>query len=324
MKDSTKFGCKSKPLDKKVKRYILSNKDIIFIQHKPTIAIVFQSWCLSENDLPNDINETYHIGRILGAGACGTVHFVQNRETCQPYALKFSHGNNLRTINREISLLRSLHHPCILELFDVKLYEDSAAIFLDFMKGGDLLGRIQKQKRLSESETKFLFYQICSGVQYMHRENVTHRDLKPENILLATADVYTLVKISDFGLSKRVQLNTLLETRCGTVYYMAPEVRMMNNNYTNKVDIWSLGVILFNCLSGQYPFNEYEYLNSNPIKLLFGSVWKNISKEAITLVQDCIQNNVDRRPSIDTVLARNWLSANDQFVEMARRLMNLD
>lgn len=307
-------------IDDKIKRRILAHKDSIVIEKVPTIAFEFQSLQLTTNNLPDDINKAYHIGNELGRGGCGVVYFAQDRRTCQPFALKYSKSendeNSVQTIIREVDILTRLKHPCILELFDTKSYIDSVAIFLDFMKGGDLLSRIQTSGHFSESLTKFVFYQICCGVEYLHSQNVTHRDLKPENILLATTDQYTLVKVSDFGLSKRVNTNSVLQTQCGTPMYLAPEVR--SAHYTNKVDIWSLGVILYNCLTSQYPFHgsHHDY------KLTLNNKrFEQTSDEGQRIVRATLRMNAQDRPSAHDLLTTQWLSKSDESVLRACEIM---
>lgn len=305
-------------IDEKRKRRILADKDVICIEKTPTICFEFQSLRKIANELPDDINRDYHIGRVLGQGACGIVYFTQNRRTCQPYAVKFTIGEKIiPTILKEVLILKVLKHPCILKLYNSKSYEDSVAIFLEFMNGGDLLTRIQKCGHLSESLTKCLFYQICVGIEYLHSKGVTHRDLKPENILLATVDPYTLVKISDFGLSKRVTSNTILQTQCGTRMYLAPEVQ--SANYTNKVDIWSLGVILYNLLTGQYPFADHVNYKLN----LHGDEWETVSAEGKQTVLDTLQKKADRRPSAEELInQRDWLSKEDRDVQKACEIIS--
>lgn len=320
VKKKEKYSLKSDQLDKEERRYILAHKDLIYIQKNPTIAFEFESLQMIGNDLPADINKMYHVGRQLGSGACGTVYYVQDRRKCIPYALKFTaeDENNMHTLYKEVDLLRILKHPCILTFFYAKTYESSVAIYLEYMAGGDLLSRITKYAHMSESLSKFLFYQISAGVKYLHDNSVTHRDLKPENILLSTEDDYTLVKISDFGLSKQSQNNSLLKTACGTKIYSAPEVRRAKY-YTNKVDIWSLGIILYNCLSGRFPFKMEDY-EKNPGNIHFNDpVWECISNDAISLIQNALKVNAEERPSIDELLKRKWLSINDQYIKMAHQ-----
>lgn len=328
VKKKEKFSLKLDQLDHKERRYILAHKDMIYIQKNPTIAFKFESLQLTENDLPAEINKMYHVGRQLGSGACGTVYYVQDRRKCTPYALKFTakNENNMHTLYKEVDLLRILKHPCILSFFNVRTYDSSVAIYLEYMAGGDLFSRIQKienkGEHMSESLSKFLFYQICTGVKYLHDTRVTHRDLKPENILLSTDEDYALVKISDFGLSKRIQNNSELKTACGTKMYLAPEVRRAKS-YTNKVDIWSLGIILYNCLSGRFPFTLENY-EKNPGDIHFNcSVWENISIDVISLIQDALKVNADERPSIEELFKRKWLTTNDKYIQMAHKRMAL-
>lgn len=130
------------------------------------------------------------------------------------------------------------------------------------------------RKCLTEEDARFFFLQACRGVKYLHDTFVTHRDIKPDNILLSTNSPDAILKICDFGLSKLVAIDSM-RTRCGTgeeiyirvgflgifsklVYfltelYVAPEV-LFGGKYTNKVDIWSMGCMLFAMLSGSVPF----------------------------------------------------------------------
>ncbi|XP_031620764.1 ovarian-specific serine/threonine-protein kinase Lok-like [Contarinia nasturtii] len=310
-------------IDEKIKRRILGHKDSIFIQKHPTICFEFlllQSIAqVFPETIQNDIFKDYHIGRELGSGAYGKVYFVQNRITCQPFALKYTtnngNENKITDLLKEVYILGQLKHPCILPLHTVKTYVESVVIFIEYMEGGDLYNRIKSKTYLSEPLTKFILYQILCGVEYMHEQHVTHRDIKPENILLATIDDYTSVKVSDFGLSKRVtSSNGILSTQCGTLRYQAPEVRRAN--YTNKVDIWSLGVILYLCLSGQFPPHLKDELN-------FNEKWDDISYEAKNIVRETLKCDPKERPSAKELLtSRSWFSKEDEMVIKAHKTMN--
>lgn len=279
---------------------------------------------MTENHLPADINKEYHIGKELGNGACGTVYFAQNRRTCQMFALKYTNSekkeNNVTIILKEVTILQNLDHPCILKLFKTQTYIDSVAIFIDFMKGGDLLARINKVGHFSESLAKFVFYQVCCAIEYLHSKNVIHRDLKPENILLATVDRYTLVKVSDFGLSKCITTNAFMQTQCGTAGYLAPEV--CTSNYTNKVDIWSLGVVLYNCFTGRFPYHFSNSISSMDQYAMDFSFMENVSNEGKHIVYETLRINAERRPSAAQLLKeRDWLSKSDKYVQKAHDFM---
>lgn len=303
------------------KQRILAPNDTIFIQINPTIAFVYRSFHTPINELPAELNRLYHIGKELGSGACGTVYYTQNRRTCQPLALKYITVNPNDVVNspeREIELLRKLSHPSIVRMHEKLTFSNAVAIFLDYMVGGDLLERIQRNHHLTESNTKCLFYQICCGVDYLHKQRITHRDLKPENILLASQEPETLVRISDFGLSRQLRENSQMASHVGTVNYLAPEV-MNSPNYTNKVDIWSLGVVLFNCLCGQYPFR-----GDSAVKIVRfrQDVWHDVSDAVKGLIRKALLIDANERISIEGMLASQWLDKNDANVKRACGIMD--
>ncbi|XP_031627792.1 ovarian-specific serine/threonine-protein kinase Lok-like [Contarinia nasturtii] len=328
--NETNQGITFQQIDKNTKKRIISHKVCIYIErHQPSIYFVYHSLqqVVSPSFLPKDIHAEYHIGHELGHGACGKVYFVQNRTTCLPFALKYASNEinqiPMKSILQEIEILKKIKHPCILELYSVNTYVDSVAIFLHYMDGGDLFSRIQKNKPFSEELTKFIFYQICCGVEYLHKQNVTHRDLKPANILLATPDEYTLIKISDFGLSKCVtNLNSILKTQCGTRHYIAPEIKNKQRPYTNKVDMWSLGVILYNCFTGEYPFDDdddNDGTSNEELRFTNGQLWNNVSDEAKNILRETLKFKADDRPAVSILLnERKWLSKeNDAIIKKA-------
>lgn len=305
-----------------IKERILTNDDMIFVQTKPSIAFKFQLFKKIPNDLPTDINRKYFVGRVLGSGAFGIVYHCIDLGDCKQYAVKYSDDiSNLNSIEKEMKILRSLKHPCIIQMYNQSTYSDSIAIFLEFMAGGDLCDRIRSKYSLSLSEslTKFYFYQICCAIDYLHNKNITHRDLKPDNILLASSDDECLVKIADFGLSKHIQSRTIMETQCGTYCYMAPEISnsTTGTGYTNKVDIWSLGVILFNCLSGKYP----PFSDSDRNSVRFGNDWLHVSQDVKKIICDALQINPVNRITIQHMINHRWLSKDDESIQEAYKLM---
>ncbi|XP_055295026.1 ovarian-specific serine/threonine-protein kinase Lok [Sitodiplosis mosellana] len=316
------------------KKRILAHGDTIAIAIAKMPAFLFRDHRRQSNDLPEEIAKKYYKSTKLGSGACGTVFLVYKYRTCQKFAMKHIKKNLLvdyktdKSLN-EARIMKSLTHPCIVKMHEIVDCSDSVYITLELMKGGELLTRIQKKRYLSESNAKVFFYQMCHAIKYLHERKITHRDLKPDNILLASAEENTLLKISDFGLSKLVKNNSVLKTLCGTPLYVAPEVLLTNGKgeYTEKVDIWSLGVVLFTMLSGTLPFaDDYGSPAQEQIKTgnfqFRSSNWRHVSRTAKDLIKDLLTTDVKKRPSIDQLIQTKWLRDSD-MITTAHNIMGL-
>lgn len=238
----------------------LGKKKILFNFYYTNVPQTMQS-------MPKDLIEKYFVGREIGSGGCGVVRLVYNLTTTDKFAMKIIKKEmntmvknrddiNAKIIN-EVNIMRKINHVHVLGLIDSFETESKVIIVMDYLQGHDLLHRITKsnpkQRYLSEKDAKFLFLQICRGLKYLHDEKITHRDIKPDNILLVDENKDSIVKISDFGLSKIIAQADMM-TVCGTQLYVAPEILKNRGAYTNKVDIWSMGVLLYAMLSGSVPF----------------------------------------------------------------------
>nr|GMC97587.1 serine/threonine-protein kinase ATG1c-like isoform X2 [Ipomoea batatas] len=127
-------------------------------------------------------------------------------------------------------------------------------IVLEYCRGGDLSMYLQKRHgRIPETTAKHFMQQLASGLQVLRENNLIHRDLKPQNLLLSTNDENSILKIADFGFARSLQPRGLAETLCGSPLYMAPEI-MQLQKYDAKADLWSVGAILFQLVTGRTPF----------------------------------------------------------------------
>ncbi|KAM0880533.1 hypothetical protein ACQ4PT_033514 [Festuca glaucescens] len=208
----------------------------------------------------------YEIGKQLGQGTFAKVYYARNLATGQAVAIKMINKNKVmkvglvEQIKREISVMRLVKHPNVLQLFEVMATKSRIYFVLEYAKGGELFNKIAKGGKLSEDAARRYFHQLISAVDYCHSRGVYHRDLKPENLLL---DENENLKVSDFGLSALddcTRQDGLLHTTCGTPAYVAPEVLSRKGYDGAKADIWSSGIILFVLVAGYLPFHEVNLI----------------------------------------------------------------
>ncbi|KAL0310619.1 UNVERIFIED_CONTAM: CBL-interacting protein kinase [Sesamum angustifolium] len=158
-------------------------------------------------------------------------------------------------IKREISVMRLVKHPNVVQLHEVMASKSRIYFAMEYIRGGELFNKVSKGA-LKEDAARKYFQQLVAAVDFCHSRGVYHRDLKPENLLL---DEFGNLKVSDFGLSALIdskRQDGLLHTTCGTPAYVAPEVINKRGYDGEKADIWSCGVILFVLLAGYLPFHD--------------------------------------------------------------------
>ncbi|KAJ6810729.1 CBL-interacting protein kinase 2-like [Iris pallida] len=205
--------------------------------------------------------QRYELGRLLGQGTFAKVYHARNLKTSQSVAIKVIDKEKvlkvglIDQIKREISVMRLVRHPHIVQLYEVMASKMKIYFVLEYVKGGELFNKVEKGK-LKEVVARKYFQQLISAVDFCHSRGVYHRDLKPENLLL---DDNEDLKVSDFGLSALAESKRqdgLLHTTCGTPAYVAPEVINRKGYDGAKADIWSCGVILFVLMAGYLPFQD--------------------------------------------------------------------
>ncbi|KQK22394.1 serine/threonine-protein kinase ATG1c isoform X1 [Brachypodium distachyon] len=224
----------------------------------------------------------YMLVRPIGSGAYSQVwlgkHLVRGTEVAVKEIAMERLSSKLRdSLLSEVDILRRIRHPNIIALHDS--IKDSGRIYLilEYCRGGDLYSYLMRHKRVPETVAKHFIRQLACGLQMLRDNNVVHRDLKPQNILLVANNENSILKIADFGFAKFLQPSCLAETLCGSPLYMAPEV-MQAQKYDAKADLWSVGIILYQLVTGSPPFN-----GDNQIQLL-----KNILKSGqLRFPSDC-------------------------------------
>ena len=205
-----------------------------------------------------------------------------------------------------------LDHPNIIKVYEYYNTKRKLFIISELCTGGELFDRITEVKYFTEVVAAHIMKQIFSATAFCHANMIIHRDLKPENILIENLDErkkdFFNVKIIDFGTGE-INKHKMLSEKTGTAYYIAPEV--INNCYNEKCDMWSCGVILYILLCGCPPFSaDTDDEIFKKIKVgkyhLKGSVWNEISKEAIDLISALLTKDIDTRLSATKALNHAW------------------
>ncbi|GMI97552.1 SNF1-RELATED PROTEIN KINASE 3.4, CBL-interacting protein kinase 21 [Hibiscus trionum] len=201
----------------------------------------------------------YQLGRTIGEGTFAKVKLAVDTTTGRHVAIKIIDkamvmGSNLKyQVQREIRTMKLLHHPNTARIIEVIGSKTKIYIVMEYISGGQLSDKLSYAKMLSEAEARKLFQQLIDAVDHCHRKGVYHRDLKPENLLL---DCKGNLKVTDFGLSALRKPGEMLTTACGSPCYVAPEL-IANKGYDGAAaDTWSCGVILFELLAGDLPFDD--------------------------------------------------------------------
>ena len=259
----------------------------------------------------------YYLEETIGEGAFAKVKLAIHIPTGEKVAIKIlnkehlfeeaSEFNDINKIRKEINILKRIRHKNIIQLYEIMESKSHLYIVMEYCENKELFDYIVYKKYLKEKEACRFFQQIIDGVEYLHLSNITHRDLKPENLLL---DKNNRIKISDFGLSYLSDnIDTFLETPCGTPSYAPPE--MLRGEKYNGVysDIWSCGIILYTMLVGNLPCAESKE------ELIYDNILQhnyyfpdNISEDAIDLIENMLKINPKERFNFEQIKSHPWFN----------------
>jgi calcium/calmodulin-dependent protein kinase I len=215
-------------------------------------------------------------------------------------------------LQNEIDILKQVDHPNIVKLHDI--YEDEKYFFLvmELMMGGELFDQILEKEKFSEKEARDIIAPIFDALIYCHQLGIIHRDIKPENLLFSSKEINTsIIKVSDFGLARFIDNETLATTTCGTPGYVAPEI-LKQQPYKDSCDFWSVGVVLFILLSGSPPFyDEDNFELFEKIKKceydISGPQWAGISAEAKDFISKLLVADPEQRLNGDQIMNHPWI-----------------
>jgi MAP/microtubule affinity-regulating kinase len=203
--------------------------------------------------------DEYIIGKQIGQGAYALVRLGLHKPSNQKVAMKIykkyklEDANRRKSVKREIKLMEKMKNQHVVQLFEIIDTHKYVILVMEYIGGGSLHGYLKasKNKRLDEDDAKKVFRQIVEGLKFCHQRCITHRDIKLENVLL---DEKGVVKLIDFGFSTCIPNDRKIKIFCGTPSYMAPEIVRKTEYCGPPADIWALGVLLFTCLTGQFPY----------------------------------------------------------------------
>ena len=263
----------------------------------------------------------YKVVQRLGDGAYGTVYLAVNLMTKAKVAMKKINKvkeNEIddMEIKNEIDILKKLDHPNIVKIIEFYSTPKAYYIITSFCQCGELYNQIKYQ--YNENQLAVLFYQVFSGLYYLHSKNIVHRDLKLENILIteiekekSTGKNLFWIKIIDFGTAKIFEKNKSEKAVVGSSYYIAPEV--LKKQYNEKCDTWSAGVILYMLICGRAPFDgaDDEEIIANIRRGTFNHKHKKLvasSPEVQDLVIKLLEVNVNKRLSAAQALKHPWFA----------------
>ncbi|KAM4866859.1 sperm motility kinase Z-like [Thomomys bottae] len=252
--------------------------------------------------------EQYHMKGTIGYGSFGYVNLACHRLTDTEVAVKILRKGefNRHQIKNELDIVKAVHHPHVISLYQVMEKDEHVYLVMELAAKGDLLGWIRKSSRLFEDEARRLFKQIVSAVRYFHRNGIAHRDLKPTNILL---DAHGNAKVSDFSLSIRMTPGQLLKDVCGALVFRPPEMFLHENYDGCKMDIWSLGVLLYFMVTGKFPFSG---MNVSQIRVLVLEARYiapfYLSAKGRNIIFQLLTVNPEQRPNIEQIVKNPWLN----------------
>lgn len=276
----------------------------------------------------------YVFGDKLGSGSYATVYKAfsktSKREVVAIKCVEKSSLNKPATENllTEISILKKMKHEHIVEMKDFLWDNKHIYIIMELCSGGDLSTFVKTRRTLPEKVVKRFLQQLAIALQYLRSHNIAHMDLKPQNILLSSRQNPTL-KLADFGFAQYLKPQDDATSMRGSPLYMAPEI-LLNRKYDARVDLWSVGVILYECLFGKAPYSSQSFselakkiMNPKPIQIPYGV---DISDECRDLLTRLLQREPDERISFEEFFTHPFIDLehmpSKMSYEMAVRLVS--
>ncbi len=244
----------------------------------------------------------YRLNREIGRGGMGVVYEALNKELNKKVAIKKMKEElsisprEKKRFMEEARRVAELHHPNIIDIYDMGEEDKIVYLVFEYVDGQTIEQRLDHSGRCTLKETKKVMLAVCSGLEYAHGMKLIHRDLKPSNIMVASAG---WVKVMDFGIARELKdtLSRLTGTETsGTLAYMPPE-QHLGTGFDSRSDIYSLGVTMYEMLTGELPFKGPDYLiqKERMIYRKMREIEKSIPEEIEVIVAKCLQLDREKR-----------------------------
>ncbi|XP_070568178.1 serine/threonine-protein kinase MARK1-like [Ptychodera flava] len=256
----------------------------------------------------------YILGQIIGSGSfarvCKGTHILtEERVAVKVIDKKLVEKREYvkRNLRREAAMLQRLHHPNIIQLYEVLETPNNYYLVLELADGQEFMTYLQDKKRFTERETRKFMRQLTSAVDHMHQADIIHRDIKIENLLL---DRDCNLKMIDFGLSNMLGPDGFLQTQCGSPAYAAPEI-FCNTEYGPAVDVWSMGVNMYAMLTGELPFKVDPPMNIPNLqkRILKGvEIPHMLTKDCKDLLRKMLEPNESSRIKVREIMRHSWIN----------------
>jgi serine/threonine protein kinase len=257
------------------------------------------------------VMDMYMVGKVIGVGSYGKVRAAWHRLTGAKIAIKtydkakMKDPSHWKRIYSEIKIMEQISHPRIARLYEAVETPKRMHLIMECSDGGNLCSYVKQKKRLSEEESKKIFFHIVQAIDYLHSLGVAHRDIKLENVLFTDQRD---IKLIDFGFSTVCQPGKRLKVFCGTPSYMAPEIVNRLEYDGIPVDMWSLGILLYALLCGCFPFRAKTYpdLYRRIARGTF-AIPDELSSQAKDLIRQLLNADVSQRMNSHAALRHPWL-----------------
>ncbi|EXJ81420.1 CAMK/CAMKL/MARK protein kinase [Capronia epimyces CBS 606.96] len=276
-------------------------------QHKAKLANSYSELLeqFSSKDLKTVGN--YTLGKLIGKGSFGKVYLARHNLTNGSKVVLKASNKDDANLAREIHHHRQFVHPHIARLYEVIITETLVWLVLEYCPGDELYNYLCSHAPLPVETVQKIFTQLVGAVAYIHSKSCVHRDLKLENVLL---DKNENVKLCDFGFTREYEGKAnYLQTFCGTVCYSAPEMLKGEKYAGEKVDVWSLGIILYALLKGELPFDEDDDAATKAKILKEDPVYpETFPDSAKSLLSKLLSKRPLHRPTLADILADPFLA----------------